>query len=389
MKTLNADFKIVTPLFMSGSDQTVAEIRPPSLKAIIRFWWRAMAYARYDGDLKKLSEREEELFGSTKRVASISVRIPSHEYSMTQKGSTHPQLKLLPGARYLGYGLMEAFDGENTTAGKLQRPCISHNQHLLVTFIAKDEIPEDFIDAVKLVGLVGGMGSRSRKGFGSLSLCSLTLDGSNRWTKPASLDAYRENLGSLLGDKDKITTEPPFSAFSQLTRIDYLSQGNDPNKLLDDFGRQMQRYRSWGKNNKVNQEASEQNFKEDHDWFKRLGNYRNQDFHPKRIIFGLPHNYGKYEKDNVTGDDHDRRASPLFVHVYECAPNDYRLISIILRAEFLPKGELIKAGEHQVTQHIEWEKLDDFLDGKVGPKGQKTSTPYFPNKQTWFGGRAK
>lgn len=407
MKTLEADFKIVTPLFMSGADQSIAELRPPSIKGVIRFWWRALAYSRFDGNLSQLAERESELFGSTEQAASLIIRVFTHSRNaVIQKGTIHQSFKPIAGARYLGYGLMDAFDGINTEAGKLQRPCINHNQHFTVTFISKDEIPEDFINAVKLTGLLGGLGSRSRKGFGSLTLNKLTQITKDRltsdekiiWRKPEDNTAYKKALYELLDGINNITEEPLFSALSQLTRIDCLQQGNNPIQLLHIFGRQMQRYRSWGKDNKVNGENSEQNFKPDHDWYRKLDNYRTSAFHPQRVIFGLPHNYSKYESDNITGADHDRRASPLLVHVHEYAPDSYCLMSIVLRAKFLPdvektkdgkitiESEEIKAGNKKVPQNIEWDVIDRFLDGYVGHRDDKSRTPYFPNKSTWFRG---
>jgi CRISPR-associated protein Cmr1 len=111
-------------------------------------------------------------------------------------------------------------------------------------------------------------------------------------------------------------------------------------------------------------------------------------------VFGLPHNY---LTDNVSGEKHDRRASPLLVHVHELAPNSYALISIVLRAEFLPdiektqdgrrfiEPEKINAGGKLVPQNIKWQLIDQFLDGYVGHRNDKSNTPYFPDKQTWFG----
>ena len=387
MKTIEAVFKIVTPLFMSGADQDLAELRPPSIKGIIRFWWRALAYSRFNGDLHLLAEREAELFGSTDRVASIMIRVSTHPKStVTQKNTVHHDFRSVAGARYLGYGLMDAFDGVNTQAGKLQRPCINQNQQFTVTFMSKNDMPEEFINAVKLTGLLGGLGSRSRKGYGSLTL--LKLSNELDWVTPNSKKTYKFALDNLLNGISTITEEPSFSAFSQLTRIDYLLQSNDPIQLLNLFGLQMQRYRSWGHHGNVNGENSEQNFESDHHWYKHLDNYREDDFHPRRIIFGLPHNYSRYEIDNVSGAEYDRRASPLLIHIHEYAPKSYCLISVVLRAEFLPDSEKIQAGTNQVTQDIEWEIIDQFLDGYIGHRDRKTKTRYFPRKQedTWLGG---
>ena len=99
------------------------------------------------------------------------------------------------------------------------------------------------------------------------------------------------------------------------------------------------------------------------------------------LFFGLPHNYfskeeNKVMSENVIGSTHDRRASPLFVHVHECSPNNYVLITLILRSEFLSPEEKIKAGDREVSQIIEWQVIDDFLDGFRGPKDNKTKDPY-------------
>ncbi|MGR8935046.1 MAG: type III-B CRISPR module RAMP protein Cmr1 [Gammaproteobacteria bacterium] len=384
MQTLEAVFKIVTPLFMSGADQSHAELRPPSLKGVIRFWWRALAYSRFNGDLEALAGREEQLFGSTEKAANIIIRMPSHRKCVTTSvNHVHPGFRSAAGARYLGYGLMTAFGNE---AGLLQRPCINHNQQLNVAFLSKDGIPEEFINAVKLTGLLGGLGSRSRKGFGSLTLDKLTLDKTNIWDKPGNDQAYKAALSVLLNDINNIADEPPFSAFSRLTRIDCLQTGNDPIQLLNSFGQQMQRYRSWGHHGRVNGKASEKNFEPDHDWYRRIGNYHNTDFHPRRVIFGLPHNYSQFAADNITGAEHDRRASPLLIHVHEYETGRYGLVSVVFRAQFLPDGERLNAGNRNVPQNVEWEIIDQFLDGFIGHRDSKTKTPYFPTKNTWFGG---
>jgi CRISPR-associated protein Cmr1 len=106
------------------------------------------------------------------------------------------------------------------------------------------------------------------------------LDNKSIWVKPVDDTTYKKALGVLLNGMSEMTKKPPFSAFSQLTRIDCLQQGNDPIRLLNIFGRQMQRYRSWGHRGRVNGEDSEQNFKPDHQWYKRLDGYRESDFHP-------------------------------------------------------------------------------------------------------------
>ena len=65
LKKIEATFKIVTPMFMAGSDQKQAEFRIPSLLGALRFWYRATAPADLLNNISKLREAEAKLFGST------------------------------------------------------------------------------------------------------------------------------------------------------------------------------------------------------------------------------------------------------------------------------------------------------------------------------------
>ena len=53
---------ILTPMFLYGTDGKTPELRPPSIKGMMRFWWRAI-----NGDLEvgELKKREGEVFGGT------------------------------------------------------------------------------------------------------------------------------------------------------------------------------------------------------------------------------------------------------------------------------------------------------------------------------------
>ena len=71
MKTLSASFEIVTPMFIGGSDQQTAQLRPSSLKGALRFWWRALNWSRVcalhgsdqNAALRQLHADESRLFG--------------------------------------------------------------------------------------------------------------------------------------------------------------------------------------------------------------------------------------------------------------------------------------------------------------------------------------
>jgi hypothetical protein len=133
-------------------------------------------------------------------------------------------------------------------------------------------------------------------------------------------------------------------------------------------------YRSWGKDGKVLGEDSEMNFRTDHDWSKGKGS---AGFHPRRVVFGLPHNYGKGNNMEVKPGNHERRGSPLLFHVH-LVGQTFVGVSILLPAMFLPPGETISAGGTQVTSNPDWTVLTDFLDGNRKSDGK----PRFGGKVT-------
>jgi CRISPR-associated protein Cmr1 len=272
---------------------------------------------------------------------------------------------------------MEAFASreKNTQAGQLMRSCIDEDQRFTVKLLCRDGAEQSVREALIALGLLGGLGSRTRHGMGSVSLTELQQDGKAVWKAPIDREGYSKAIRDLLADKRAGSDEPPYSAFSQKARVDVLMDKVSPYKVLDGFGLAELMYRSWGKNGKVLGRDREENFKADHDWSKKI---RPQGFHPRRVIFGLPHNYGKGPSMEVGPAQHKRRASPLLFHVHALGENSFIGVSILLRSAFLPAGENINAGGTNVPAKIEWNILTEFLDGRE----KHTGNPRFPHKVT-------
>lgn len=390
MHTLTATYRIVTPMFLGDADQKATEICPPSVKGALRFWWRALNWGRFrDGTddataLWKLHEAEAALFGAAadekndkRGQGRLLLTVQSEKLKFKEKNHVHTQFQSHNAARYLGYGLMEAFASreKNTQPGQLMRGCIDENQQFTIKLLCREGMEESVQETLIAFGLFGGIGSRTRHGMGSVSLMELRQDGNIIWKQPASREAYIQAVRSILADKRKIPDEPPYSAFSQNTRMDILMDGKSPYEVLNSFGQGELLYRSWGKDGKVLGKQREENFKADHDWSKKT---RPSGFHPRRVVFGLPHNYGKGQSMEVSPARHDRRASPLFFHVHAFGEKSFIGVSILLKSAFLPAGENINAGGVDVPAKIEWNILTDFLDGKE----KHTGNLRFPNKVT-------
>lgn len=391
--TLEATFRIVTPMFLGGADQGPGDgIRPPSVKGALRFWWRALNWGRFDSEcssralaLNLLHDEEVRLFGGSAEQGgqgSFLLRAAHGRLLCTRKGDVHFNFSRKSAARYLGYGLMVAYgrrDG-STKDGQLERPCLNEDQTFAVTFVFRREIDASVREALIAFGLLGSLGSRARHGMGSVALLSIREGGRETWSAPTDEAAYRERIQALFAGRYRLTDEPPFTAFSQAASIDCLLAAATPYDALEAFGQAMLMYRSWGQSSKGNVlpggGVSEMRFQSDHDWSKGT---RPTNFHPRRVAFGLPHNYGKTDNLKVNADKHERRASPLFFHVH-LVGELFLGIAIHLPAQFLPHGEKINAGGTRVGANVDPTVIIDFLDGQIGPPSSPGAKARFPSK---------
>ena len=374
---ISARFLVTTPLFCKGVDDKCPELRLPSFKGVLRFWWRTLAWSRLGGNLAAIRQEEDLLFGSAgggqSRLAmrmqapvdaakvglGAILKVPGRNQTVGE------------GARYLGYGVMEAFNRRDRgmEAGQLTRACLAAPFEFGVRMRLREqclsaEQKQSVRDALIALGTLGSMGSKSRKGYGSLSLRSLVIDGEEKWRAPATMAELAAEIGKLprSGGPEAL---PEYTALTTASRHVLMSgRTSEPLELLDLVGKELVRYRSWGHNGKVLGEVSERRFKDDHDLMKLVPRDRNA--HPRRVAFGLPHNYGQGAANEVgpAGDGLDRRASPMFIHIHMCGPTPVAVISF-LPARFLPIGTGIKVGSRDVPQAPEqdlYQPIHDFLD---------------------------
>lgn len=404
MQTIRATYRVTTPMFLGGADQQ-AELRLPSFKGALRFWWRALAWDRCQ-DVKKLQREEATLFGSSDEDVGQSKALMRIISTNAEPTVCCPPEQLMDGncevgegARYLGYGVMEAFAShkKGTKAAQLTRSCLlapfSFTVELLFKAGVSDEQRNQVRRALQLLGLLGGLGSKSRKGYGSLTMTSLVIKqrrddvGSEDWKPPESPQEFVERLSELLGsnqiragnaDASVFDDLPEWTAFSPASRILVLpphDRDQTPLALLDRVGREMVRYRSWGRNGKVlGNQPREENFKKDHDLMKTHSSSRTT--HPERIVFGLPQNYGNqsYQRVGPHGAGLDRRASPLIVHIHQSEDRSHPIaVCTLLPSRFLP-GEppLIDVGgkSAELEPHL-WEPIEKFFDRLLGQEHRK------------------
>lgn len=172
MKSITFTCEVVTPMFLAGADGQKSELRSSSIKGAMRFWWRTM-----HGDLKinALREKEFAIYGgggehAVKSKISISV---SHLYAKSDV-SLPPKSISMPSPVSGNVG--RSIDGDlfkYLAYGAEDRMYYPPKYEFEVKF-AYHDVHLSFDDAILkpfyLLSFFGGLGAKSRNGFGSFRI---------------------------------------------------------------------------------------------------------------------------------------------------------------------------------------------------------------------------
>ena len=198
MEELRLTVEFLTPTFLGGADQN-AELRAAPFKNLLRQWWRVAVGSRY-ATPETLLAAEGDLFGSvldeneasTSRVrlalTPVEVRLMSHSkdfvstsrvrlaltpvegsFLLSEKGiffgkTPHPEVKggmAVENALYLGFGPITLKNSKRYIAP-------GSKANLLLSFPREEKV--HMVDLLHYIDAFGTIGSRSRNGWGSLSL---------------------------------------------------------------------------------------------------------------------------------------------------------------------------------------------------------------------------
>lgn len=252
MNFVELKLETVTPVFLAGANQREVEVRSPSIKGVLRWWWRASEGHRFSSPAT-LAEAEAHLFGS----AALKLRSPLRVDVEVSKGGpeTIPRGQLAPtssaqytyrrrdrregttregkaqAVHYLGYGPIRIPTGEERAAAEQGsdpallgpdrrprrtavyiRPALAPGTALAVRLawpsrrFASQQLDELWRTCAAWLAL-GGLGCRSRKGFGSLDL--LGLDASDDQLKEHASRLLRERMEELRASGEQLPRPLP------------------------------------------------------------------------------------------------------------------------------------------------------------------------------------
>jgi len=342
MKTIEFECETITPMFLAGSDGKTPEIRPPSIKGAIRFWWRAMN-ARLP--INELRKREAEIFGGSgenEGRSMVIIRIKadkklkintdlksSSNLAFRYNKDKHSLFGKDAGIGYLLYSTMHR-DGKSY---------FQDSQSFVVeiksnSFAALNHAIASFWSLVYL----GGIGTRARRGAGNITvtkikdydniLKELKIDFLAKGKDSSSVSDWLisnfRTASQIVNERKETNFVSEFSNLS-ISRFIISKNGfSDWKEALNDIGGRFQSFRTINKGDVFG-----------------------------TAVFGLPRKHIK-----VTGrEDIKRRSSPLIIRLLK-VESKYYWMALRMAGLFLPKGVVMK--DDNKTDKPEYSKFDEF-----------------------------
>lgn len=178
MNWLKVRFRIVTPLFLAGANPNRAELRGTALKGALRFWYRAVDPEYRNHEPFLFGSADEKYSGQSKILMRLEPGNLRHSIWKREDAIIAPVRE--NGLSYLAFSL---------SGGRVKsdRAYLCPGQSFDVYFLirpredgTKDLDESDrrrLLAALWFLGHVGGLGTRARRGFGTIAMTDWELNG--------------------------------------------------------------------------------------------------------------------------------------------------------------------------------------------------------------------
>jgi len=219
VEKLDYTLEIVTPLFLGGADPLKAELRTPSLKGVLRFWWRAVygpqiiQNRQKNVGVEELKKREAEIFGSQDSKSKIGIAVSTVD-------KLEPTNKRLP--KGIEYSVKNHRLGiiDYLSYGLSKKEYIPPSNSIIISLYVyglNDNQKNELIKTLKILHRFGGLGARTRNGFGNLYCKELELSDTE------IKELYKYEMSN-------------FTAFSKNTKVFFFPTRNTWHEALSDVG---------------------------------------------------------------------------------------------------------------------------------------------------------
>ncbi len=190
METFKVQVKLetVTPLFLGGADpRGEPELRASSFRGALRFWLRALLGGVLGDRPQEVFRQESCVFGSTDHASPVIVRL--EKISCLKSDGFNPLPHKKERFTFRGFALGQQFN--------------------ILLLSRNSEAIQQAQNALWLLCHLGGLGRRSRRGFGSLQIAEGELALTAKTAKELATK-LKQKLDSLLSSPCAIPDPPHF-----------------------------------------------------------------------------------------------------------------------------------------------------------------------------------
>ena len=164
MQSITFECEVITPMFLAGADGSTPELRPPSIKGALRFWWRAL-----NGHLllNEMREREAMIFGSAELGRSKVIIKVKEDMEWDRRTKTSPT----PHKPFFQKNAFRVGQTFSVTLSMFKEIAFKNNDSFTHTDLTK---------LFLLTATLGGIGGRVRRGFGAFNVKNIITDGNGK-----------------------------------------------------------------------------------------------------------------------------------------------------------------------------------------------------------------
>jgi CRISPR-associated protein Cmr1 len=177
LRVSDLELEAVSPLWIGGASSQ-AELRAPSLRGCLRYWFRALAGAFFGQQLPLLRAAESAVFGDTKRASSVVVRLTGTVRTST---TLTPGTEPLPGLAYLFWSVMQQgrdaiLPGEKCRLRLQTRPHPFPPLEVAGRTLSMADCYELAQASLWVALRLGGVGARARRAGGGMAAVTQPAD---------------------------------------------------------------------------------------------------------------------------------------------------------------------------------------------------------------------
>ena len=164
--------EIITPLFLAGANtKDKPELRTQSIKGMLRFWWRAGSDIK---DITTLQNKENQIFGSTKQKSAFQLKVSTDSNLKTDRelsGGWSFEVKRKDWSifDYLAYGIC-TYNKAISKKEYIREHFVPEQTFTLHITYRDQKIQQEIEKALQLFSQFGGLGAKSRNGFGNIKI---------------------------------------------------------------------------------------------------------------------------------------------------------------------------------------------------------------------------